>query len=221
MSSSEVRRLQHALNKFTNKRPRLGHKELRIDGGMGRLTRRRIYEVKFDIGYSRDHLSVKVDENFYNRMRRPNHVEPRWGQTRDAVRRGQKRRLHRRISVRRNKLRAFLKPGVGSFDGVPVAKCAIPVLSWCRQNGWHGRLVSGWRDPKYSQGLCYRICGRPSCPGKCAGLASNHVGNSPARFAMDLSDYLTFGRVVARCPIRPHVHNSLPNDRVHFSPSGN
>lgn len=122
---------------------------------------------------------------------------------------------------RANSRAAAASSGVTTFDGVPVAAVAVPYLQWARNHGWNGRLVSGWRDPKYSQSLCYRMCGRPSCPGKCAGTSSNHVGTTSNHFAVDVSDYQTFRRVIADCPISPRIFNNLPIDPVHFSPSGN
>jgi hypothetical protein len=110
--------------------------------------------------------------------------------------------------------------GVTTYDGVPVAAVAVRYLDWARAHGWQGHLVSGWRDPKYSQSLCYRICGAPRCPGKCAGTSSNHVGTDLHRFAVDVSDYVTFRRVIANCPYEPRIFNNLPVDPVHFSPNG-
>lgn len=121
---------------------------------------------------------------------------------------------------RENLKKAAATSGVTKFDGVPVAAVAVPYLQWARDHGWTGKLVSGWRDPKYSESLCYRICGRPHCPGICAGTTSNHVGTTATRFAVDVSDYGTFKAVIARCPIKPHIFNNLPRDPVHFSPNG-
>lgn len=220
LSKGEVTRLQNALNAFVKKYKGLGYAPLRVDGQFGRHTKALLRSVKYDLGYRRENLNVKVDDNFYHRLANPTKVEPKWGQTREVVKRGRSRRRDRRKHVRRDRIKAFLKPGVTTFDGVPVAKCAVPVLKWCREHGWHGVLVSGWRSAEHSEHLCFVMCGRPSCPGKCAGRATNHTGDSPERFALDVSDYVNFGHVVAECPIKPHVHNALPNDLVHFSPSG-
>lgn len=221
MTKQEIKHLQHSMNRFTQKNKSLGFAPLREDGEWGRLTKQRIRDIKWLLGYSRKNLKVSVGRPFFKRMQHPNWVRPEWRQTALAVKHGKKRRRLRRLHVRRNKVHAFLSSGVGTFDGRPVAKCAIPILQWCRANGWHGVLVSGWRSALYSEGLCKAMCGRPSCPGRCAGRSTNHTGNSPSRFAMDVSDYINFGHIVARCPIQPHVHNALPNDLVHFSPSGN
>ncbi len=122
---------------------------------------------------------------------------------------------------RANQKAAAAATGVTKFDGVPVAAWMVPHLQWAREHGWKGRLVSGWRDPVYSESLCYRMCGRPSCPGMCAGRASNHAGSQAPQGAIDVSDYITFGRLMERCPIEPRIHNALPRDLVHFSHRGN
>lgn len=222
MTTQEIRHLQSELNNFTRAHKRLGYTPLNLDGEMGQLTKKRIREVKWCLGYSRANMNAKTDKIFVQRMRHPSRINPDWNQSKAAVRNGRRRRISRRRWVAQNHLKSFLKPGVSRFDGKPVAKAAVPLLQWARNNGWRGQLVSGWRDPKYSQNLCYQMCGRPSCPGRCAGLSSNHVGSIPSRFAMDVSDYTKFGEVMRRCPLKPDVHNALgARDPVHFSPSGN
>lgn len=222
LNQKDTRRVQTAMNHFIDAHSHLGHAKLLVDGVWGVHTKAMIRSIKYDLGYVSSRRNVVVDEAFYKRMLNPNHVDPKVGAIAEAVKRGQKRRRARRVRVAANRFRAVLTPGVTTFDGVPVAKCAVPILLWCReQGGWDGKLVSGWRSAAYSESLCFRMCGRPSCPGKCAGRSTNHTGNSPERFAMDVSDYVNFGHIVAKCPVKPHVHNALPRDLVHFSPSGN
>jgi hypothetical protein len=112
--------------------------------------------------------------------------------------------------------------GVGTFDGKPVANWFIPYLTWARQNGWQGRLNSGYRTPEYSEQLCYRICQppAPSCPGRCAGRSSSHSQDVKPKGAIDVSDEARFGELMARCPFSPRICNDLPNDRIHFSVTG-
>jgi hypothetical protein len=127
---------------------------------------------------------------------------------------------HRRrvLAVRKRKGRTH---GVAWYDGKQVAAWMVPYLDWARAHGWRGHLVSGWRDPVYSQRLCYAMCGRPSCPGRCAGLSSNHVGSVKPRGAVDVSDYGTFASLMRRCPYSPRIFNALgARDPVHFSASG-
>jgi hypothetical protein len=129
------------------------------------------------------------------------------------------RRLHRRKHIRRIRRKSH-KPasGVATFDGVPVAAWMVVWLQKARKNGWGGRLVSGYRTPEYSQSLCYGICGAPSCPGLCAGVASNHSGKEYPAGAVDVTDYNTFENLQSR--IGSPLVNHLPSDPVHFSVSG-
>jgi hypothetical protein len=102
------------------------------------------------------------------------------------------------------------------FTGRPVRASLYPHLVWARQHGWRGVVTSGYRTPAYSQSLCYAMCGRPSCPGRCAGTSSNHV-----RTAIDVSDYGTFGQLMKKCPHKPRIYNALgARDPVHYSPNG-
>lgn len=215
----KVREAQKTLNRFT-KKYLLGVTPLLVDGIPGHATASRIMAVKFYLGYG-DHRDASYKSQFVRRMRHQHGRTALRYSTHEMLATGAHRRTEQRAAYRRNHIRASHATGVGYFDGRPVAACAIPILKWCRANGWHGQLVSGYRTPEYSDSLCRRMCGRPRCPGLCAGRSSNHSGNTPARFAVDVSDYYTFARVVARCPLSPHIHNSLPRDRVHFSPSGN
>src|ERR1044072_5108882 len=220
-TKDQVRHVQSEMNKFVEKNPSLGLTKLQVDGDHGKLSKKLMHEIKYLLGYSQKKAKISSWGNpFLHRMRHPKLVEPRWGQTKLAVTNGKKGRPSRRRKVRKVKISAFLKPGVGTFDGKPVAKTAIPVLRWCREHGWKGVLVSGYRTPAYSEHLCIVMCGRPSCPGRCAGRATNHAYAQPDRYGLDVSDYVDFGRIVANRPIQPHIHNELPNDRVHFSPSG-
>lgn len=123
--------------------------------------------------------------------------------------------------MRANQKAAAKANGVGRIDGVPVALWMIPYVEWARAHGWKGRVVSGWRDPAYSESLCYRMCGRPSCSGTCAGRASNHSGSAKPHGALDVTEYTHFGQLMRYCPYEPKLINRLPRDRVHYSASGN
>lgn len=113
--------------------------------------------------------------------------------------------------------------GLDTFDGVVVAAWIAYWLRKSREAGWQGSVNSGWRDPVYSEQLCYNMCGRPSCPGKCAGRSSNHSGKGsnikgdPG--AVDVSDYVRFGRIQKEIG-SPLVNRLGPADPVHFSLSG-
>ena len=96
--------------------------------------------------------------------------------------RGKRRRNRQQDEARRPPT-----DGVGVFDGRKVANAMIPHLRWAREQGWEGWLDSGFRTPEYSEQLCIDMCGHPTCPGKCAGRATNHAFATVARFAGDVS----------------------------------
>lgn len=103
------------------------------------------------------------------------------------------------------------------FDGRKVTTEAYERLKFARAHGWTGYLTSGHREPSYSRGLCYAMCGAPSCSGRCAGVASNHVRN-----AIDVTKPWEFDRAMKHpnAP-RPRWFNALGwRDPVHFSPNG-
>ena len=129
------------------------------------------------------------------------------------------RRRHRRKHIRRLRRQSHgPASGVVTFDGV---RCAAWIAEWLeksRKAGWGGRLVSGYRDPAYSESLCYAMCGAPSCPGRCAGRSSNHSGSVYPAGAVDVSDYYTFRDLQPK--IGSPLVNHLPADPVHFSASG-
>ena len=215
LSADEVRRLQKGLNRFTE-RFMEGVGPIIVDGIKGHATARRIATVKYHLGYTgKAQRSATVKPEFVRRMRHPR--SPRYSNpamlTRAFARRAKQRKAARASAAPRN--------GVAMFDGRPVAAWLKPYLDWARQNGWKGTLNSGFRDPAYSEKLCISMCGAPSCPGRCAGRASNHAGSSNPAGAIDVSDYVTFGQLMRRCPYSPKIFNALgAQDPVHFSASG-
>lgn len=216
-----VLQLQGALNVFTRKYLD-GIAPLREDGKMGQATRARIKMVKYYLGYQRpkEHgYTSDVNLAFRSRLWHPKST--RYSTT-ERIARGMWRRSKQRRDWRKNRKKARKTTGVGTFDGRPVANWLLPYLEWARAEGWDGTLNSGWRDPNYSERLCYNMCGRPSCPGRCAGKASNHSGSVKPRGAVDVSYYYEFGQLMKRCPYSPRIFNALgARDPVHFSASGN
>lgn len=207
-----VEELQRSLNRFTKKWLDGIVGPVVVDGDKGPATDRRIQEVKFYLGYGSDR-TTDVIPRFVRRMRHPRN--PLYS-TPGLIARGIARRRKAKRAAR-----AGLTPGVVRFDGVPCAKWMVPYLEWARRNGWQGGLVSGWRSPEYSDSLCRAMCGAPSCPGRCAGRASNHSGSSKPRGAVDVSRYDQFGALMARCPLEPRIFNALGwRDPVHFSTTG-
>lgn len=217
MPDTDVVRLQKALNVFTAKY--LKHvTALRVDGDKGAATRKRIRDCKYYLGYVKSRRDGKAGAELLYRLKYPK--SPKYGGA-HAVARGIRRRVAQRRRAAASHKAAFKRTGVGHFDGKTVANWLIPYLQWARAHGWRGTVTSGWRDPVYSQHLCYSMCGRPSCPGRCAGLASNHVGSVAPHGAVDVTYYGEFGQIIKSCPYSPRIYNALGSaDPVHFSSSG-
>lgn len=219
MNEKETRQLQRDLNHFTSTHLK-GVAPLIVDGDKGNATDKRVRQAKFWLGYPVPANADASKRAFRDRVLHPRNPDyfPKDGK---RFHRGRKRRRHQRWRYRQQLLYSYVAPGVVRFDGVPVAKVALPHLKFARAHGWGGRLVSGWRSPSYSQSLCYGMCGEPSCPGLCAGLSSNHVGKTKDRFALDVSDYIEFGQIMGRPDAPdPRIFNDLPRDLVHYSPNG-
>lgn len=233
MNKDEREGFQRTLNEFTSqwlyKVP-----PIMVDGDLGFNTNRRVRTAKYYLGYDEDKIreqgdDYKTDEevrrNLVRRMRHP--MDKQHFPNEYTMQRGRKRRKAQKRRERRQEAIAWVTPGVTKWGGKTVAKCAVPYLNYARAHGWRGSVTSGWRDPWYSRGLCQRMCGAPSCPGRCAGLASNHVGNSCGRFAVDVTDYGKFSQEMrdmpeSQLPKGKRIWNGLgAADPVHFGPTGN
>jgi hypothetical protein len=215
-TENQIKDFQRNLNRFTNKFL-LDIAPLMVDGEIGPATKKRIRKVKYYLGLKR-HKSSLITVPFLHRLDRPRSGRflNEW-----ELARGLKRRVRQRKEARKHRRSASKSTGVGYFDGRPVANWLIPYLEYARRNGWRGHVNSGWRDPAYSESLCYRMCGAPSCPGRCAGRNSNHAGSTKPQGAVDVSDYVTFGNLMRKCPYSPRIFNALgARDPVHFSASG-
>jgi hypothetical protein len=215
MSPGQVKDLQSALNTFMDKHLS-GTGAVIVDGVRGHATNKAIRDAKHYLGYTgTDAKRVKVDKEFLDRLRHPRSLK--YANARMLSRGAQRRREQRKVA----KLNTVVRPGVVKFDNKPVAAWIAPYLLWARQNGWKGTLTSGWRDPVYSESLCLKMCGQPTCAGRCAGRTSNHAGSNKPAGAIDVSDYVTFGHLMTRCPYTPRLQNQLgARDPVHFSASG-
>lgn len=237
MTLAERKQFQHTLNAFTHDWLK-GVEPLIVDGNLGHATNTRVRTVEYYLGYDRDRINELGDQYRTNErvrrqlVRRARHpMDPQYVPSNDAgirkavVYRGRTRRRRQKARWLANQVKGFFATGVTYYDGKPVAKWMVPYLNYARAHGWVGRLTSGWRDPAYSEHLCYLMCGAPSCPGKCAGRSSNHVGSSNPHGAIDVSDYARFGSIMASMPLpsgAPRLHNSLGwRDPVHYSASGN
>jgi len=223
LSNAEIRALQRSLNFFSAKFLK-GLGPLIVDGKLGPSTNHRIRVAKWHLGYQRP-LNVEPTLGFRRRLRHPK--DPQWASP-AAIARGIQRRRQQRRSWLRNLQAATRKPGVTTFDGVPVAKWLVPYFEWARHEWkpasgrrWVGRVISGFRDPEHSEDICIAMCGAPSCPGRCAGRSSNHSGSSPPHGAGDVTDWEAFGEAMKACPLEPRIFNALaPADPNHFSATG-
>jgi len=209
----DVERLQASLNRFTN-RWLENVAPLIVDGEKGFLTNRRIMTVKWYLGYLGER-DGSVTSKFVRRMRHPR--DPRWSSVGQVLRGIRRRRRQRRRGDRGSRSAA------GGFEvrRPPGGDLAAPLSGVAREHGWRGQLISGWRSPEQSEQLCFEMCGRPTCPGRCAGRASNHSKKQKPGGAVDVSDYIRFGALMERCPFRPRIFNALGQvDPGHFSPTG-
>lgn len=119
--------------------------------------------------------------------------------------------------------------GLVMFDGHQVPSWIVhEVLEPARASGkWKGSVISGYRTPAYSEQLCEHMCGHPSCPGMCAGRATNHACPpdgvaEPYKGAVDVLDPAGL-QSWTRSHGNPLIGNGqvLPRDLNHFSREGN
>lgn len=122
------------------------------------------------------------------------------------------------------------KDGVSDWRGHQVAAWMVGErtgpdgsrTNWLQksvEHGWDGAVNSGWRSPAESEGLCFTLCSKPSCPGKCGGQSSNHSQVGPPNWgAIDVQDHVRFGEI--QHEIGSPLKNALPNDLFHYSFTG-
>jgi hypothetical protein len=209
MTESEVKQVQRAMNRFTE-RFLENFAPVRVDGDKGPATNRRISDCKFYLGYEgAAQRSHRVTPVFLKRLNRPATMPAAMVELGQERRRKQHERAQQRVT------------GVATFDGRPVANWLKSYLDFAREKGWKGTITSGFRDPEESEELCLRQCGQPSCPGTCAGRTSNHSGKTKPKGAVDVSDIARFARLMERCPLEPRIFNALgAKDPEHFSATG-
>jgi hypothetical protein len=133
--------------------------------------------------------------------------------------RSARKRANRLARIARHNRKVIGKQGLVWVNGKQVPTWIAEELKKARAYGWQGYVVSGYRTPAYSESLCYAMCGRPKCPGMCAGRSSNHSqGFVFPHGAVDVTDYYRLQSISQKHGLR--IHNALPRDRVHFSNSG-
>jgi hypothetical protein len=111
------------------------------------------------------------------------------------------------------------------FDTKQVPSWMVrDALEPARASGtWTGVVISGFRTPEDSIGLCMDMCGAASCPGKCGGASSNHScppthTGAPFEGAVDVTDPEGLQRWCAANGF-PIIH-TLSQDANHFSRTG-
>lgn len=223
-TAAEVRQLQHDLNAFTNKHL-LGVAPLIVDGQRGHSTNKRIRFVKYYLGFSRKNINASAGKRFRWRLAHPKRMQKNTKWERLRIKHALKRRYVQRREYRRERRRLRKwrnRKGFATWEGKAVPAWTVYWLELARREGWRGIVTSGIRTPAYSEHLCFVMCGRPSCPGRCAGRSSNHNMLPDQGFphgCLDVSDYARFGQIM-----KAHgspLHNALgAQDPVHFSPSG-
>ena len=167
-----------------------------------------------------------------NRRRRK---KTRKGKRHDRLDRKRKQLLER-IERKRKWLEDHADPqpnadGTADWRGMKVVAWMVGAapgrdgkkVNWLQKSverGWDGRLSSAYRSPEYSESLCRNMCGAPSCPGRCAGRASNHSGSAYPGGAIDVyPEYAQFEAIQKQ--IGSPLQNQLDDrDPVHFSVSG-
>ncbi len=214
-SESEIQGVQKTYNGFTDKWLR-GYPRLRVDGIMGKATKSRTMAIKHFLGWGKNR-TTKVDKAFLHLVRNPRQLSAYPGNRRQRAQMlatGIARRAHQKAPT------VPVLTGVGKIDGVRVAAWLIPKVKEARRRGWDGVVISGFRSPAYSEGLCIQICGRPVCPGRCAGRDSGHSQYRKPKGCIDVTDHVEFGEIQAELGDPKLINRIGPSDPNHFSVSG-
>lgn len=134
---------------------------------------------------------------------------------------------HIRRRIRRAQASSQFSPTGSRIVTIEGRQCAEHLayrIQVTRAAGWSAPINSAWRDPAYSEQLCYNMCGAPVCPGRCAGRGSAHSGSNYPTGAIDVSDPYTFGALQRSLDSRVEGYvawNALGSaDPWHFSYNG-
>jgi hypothetical protein len=187
--------------------------------------RKELWQAEYVRKHDKRHKGESM-EHWQERKKRNRH---RRNKREDIVQAMKRKVLHQRKRIRelkehRDEVHDQPPPnpdGYAIFDGKTVPEWMVTWLQKSRSAGWRGVVVSGVRTAAHSISLCMGMCGAPSCPGTCAGAASNHNMEPNEGYpagALDVSDYANFEAIQFR--IGSPLRNFLPNDPVHFSVSG-
>lgn len=217
MAPASIADRQRELNAWTRRFLR-GVRPLAVDGVAGRATNSRIMSVKWYLGYGK--RGSEWNSAFVRKLRHPHDARysPPW-----QLALGARRRSGQRAAwARSHRPRA----GTAPWDGRQVAAWMVPHLEFARGyrgpgGPWQGVVLSGVRDPAYSESLCRAMCGAPQCPGRCAGRASNHAQWVSPHGAIDVTDPRRFAELMEISPHQPRIFNALgAADPNHFSATG-
>ncbi len=204
---ADVKEFQRALNRHATK----GHPPVKADGYYGHESHRLFLYTAWERGYPTTTLRRGATPWAQRRL------ESRWPRPRAMV---------KTARSRRGKKNPYLQPPPrGPFtnvDGKVLATWIANIVIKVRAGGrWKGHVISGYRTPAYSESLCYAMCGAPSCPGRCAGRATNHSRFVYPGGAVDVDAASTW---VFRAELKRlglDLQNNLPNDINHYSQAGN
>lgn len=102
--------------------------------------------------------------------------------------------------------------GVGSYEGIAVAKWIIPILEYAKKHGWKGRVTSGYRS-RAEQERIYNSGVRPAAvPG-----TSNHEQSTFPGGAVDVTDAQELSEILKKSPFATFLIWAGSKDPVHFS----
>lgn len=232
MSIAKGKRLQRGLNRVCKERL-LGVTPLKVDGVIGHATRLRIRFVKYYMGYVRKHINGSAGKRFLWYLEHDRGLYPGRNKVNEKKRRKMaiKRRYVQRREFRkeRRRLRQWKhKTGFAVWTNpngqkIVVAAWMVYWLERAKEKGWSGYVNSGVRTAAYSIHLCFVMCGRAFCPGRCAGASSRHNMEKFQGFpfgAVDVQDYFRFGQIMRE--LGAPLKNVLgAQDPVHYSYAGN
>lgn len=213
------------------KRHNFAWRKVRIDGVPGAHTFDAANMAAYILGFSQEEMH-RIGKKREISHRDELILTGKEKRTAAMIRRGNEREPHLKKLRERHREDHFAPAPAGDdwvmFDGREVALWIAKVLDDARASGaWSGTVISGRRDPVYSEHLCIEMCGAPTCPGRCAGRSSNHAG--PPSFkgvefegAVDVTDFVGLRHYCEQhAPQLRGGGQVLPSDLPHFSHEGN
>lgn len=108
--------------------------------------------------------------------------------------------------------------GTGLFQGRRIAKWIIPELKWARDNGWTGKVTSGYRSPAMQAALWNNRANNQypvARPGQ-----SEHGKTDFPHGAVDVSNPDQLASVLSKKPGGSPLKRGVPSDPIHFSGTG-